>query len=100
MWYWTRTTGFHSLVRLCSRTTLALRLSAALDCSFKTARLDRHAAAGAARRSRDALADAVDQALRRTRQPAVSSAEDWWILSPLHWTGSGCGRRGGCYSPG
>ncbi len=59
-----------------------------------------HAAAGAARRSRDALADAVDQALRRTRQPAVSSAEDWWILSPLHWTGSRCGRRGGCYSPG
>src|SRR4029453_11554026 len=47
-----------------------------------------YAAGGAARRSRDALANAVDPALRRTRQSAVSSAEDWRLLSPLHWSGS------------
>ena len=39
-------------------------------------RLDRHAAAGATRRSRNALADAVDSAFRGAREPAVSSAEN------------------------
>src|SRR5436190_16874937 len=50
---------------------------------------DRHAAGRAARRSRDALADAVDPAFRGARQPAVSSAEDRRFLSPLYWAGSG-----------
>ena len=54
--------------------------------------LSRHAAGGAARRSRDALADAVDPAFRGTRQSAVSSAEDRWFLSSLHWAGSSCDR--------
>src|SRR5215203_2764113 len=52
-----------------------------------------YAAGGAARRSRDALANAVDPAFRRTGQSAVSSAEDWRLLSPLHWSGS-CRDRG------
>src|SRR5512132_236928 len=52
-----------------------------------------YAAGGAARRSRDALANVVDPALRRTGQSAVSSAEDWRLLSPLHWSGS-CRDRG------
>src|SRR6266480_5758017 len=60
--------------------------------------LSRHAAGGAARRSRDALADAVDPAFRRTRQSAVSSAEDRWFLSPLHWAGSSRHRRRRCCS--
>ncbi len=60
--------------------------------------LSRHAAGGAARRSRDALANAVDSAFRGTRQPAVSSAEDRRFLPPLHRSGSSCRRRYRCRS--
>src|SRR6476659_2037746 len=59
-----------------------------------------YAAGGAARRSRDALANAVDPALRRASQSAVSSAEDWRLLSPLHRSGSRRGRGDRCCSAG
>ena len=53
-----------------------------------------HGNAGATRRSRNALADAVDSAFRGARQSAISSAEDRRLLSPLYRAGSGRGRRG------
>src|SRR5437762_12749399 len=59
-----------------------------------------YAAGGAARRGRDALANAVDPALRGTRQSAVSSAEDWRLLSPLHRSGSRCGGSDRCRAAG
>src|SRR5215831_884118 len=55
-----------------------------------------YAAGGAARRSRDALANAVDSALRGTRQPAVSSAEDRRFLSSLYWSRGGRDGRHRC----
>ena len=61
---------FTGLFFVCMRRVEVMGASRSWHGSFPLPRMTEHAAGGATRRSRDALADAVDSALRGTRQSA------------------------------